>query len=122
MPSRSFTAARIGLALTACAALVVGFTTSCSSDKSSESGQAPPKMEPLGAVGDGEGQLNIIAWAGYAEDGSNDPAHRLGDPVREADGMPGEREDRQHVRRDGAADAVRPIRRRLGVRRRHACG
>ena len=29
-------------------------------------------MEPLIAVGDGEGQLNLIAWAGYAEDGSND--------------------------------------------------
>ena len=24
-------------------------------------------------VGAGEGELNIIAWAGYAEDGSNDP-------------------------------------------------
>jgi putative spermidine/putrescine transport system substrate-binding protein len=30
-------------------------------------------MEPATAVGDGEGQLNLIAWAGYAEDGSNDP-------------------------------------------------
>ena len=31
-------------------------------------------MEPLSAVGDGEGELNLIAWAGYAEDGSNDTA------------------------------------------------
>ena len=30
-------------------------------------------MEPLSAVGNGEGQLNLIAWAGYAENGSNDP-------------------------------------------------
>ena len=29
--------------------------------------------EPLSALGDGEGQLNLIAWPGYAEDGSNDP-------------------------------------------------
>ena len=28
----------------------------------------------MAAVGDGEGQLNLIAWAGYAENGSNDPA------------------------------------------------
>ena len=62
---------RLVFTLAACAALVVG----CSS--SAESGgnaRAPPKMEPLSAVGDGEGELNIIAWAGYAEDGSNDPA------------------------------------------------
>ena len=25
------------------------------------------------SVGKGEGELNIIAWAGYAENGSNDP-------------------------------------------------
>lgn len=29
-------------------------------------------MEPLSSVGEGEGRLNLIAWAGYAEDGSND--------------------------------------------------
>ena len=29
---------------------------------------------PLTAVGDGEGQVNIIAWAGYIENGSTDPA------------------------------------------------
>ena len=31
----------------------------------------------------GEGQLNIVAWAGYAEDGSQRPEGRLGHPVRE---------------------------------------
>src|ERR671925_48447 len=25
------------------------------------------------SIGQGEGELNLIAWAGYAEDGSNDP-------------------------------------------------
>jgi putative spermidine/putrescine transport system substrate-binding protein len=74
MPSHPGTAARIGLAAGACAVLIMGFTTSCSSDKGTENGQAPPKLEQLDKVGDGEGQLNIIAWAGYAEDGSNDPA------------------------------------------------
>ncbi len=55
--------------LGACAALVVACS---SSEDSGGAGEAPPKMEPLSAVGDGEGELNLIAWAGYAEDGSND--------------------------------------------------
>lgn len=62
-------AIRLGLALTACATLVAG----CSGGQDG-GGDAPPKLEPLSAVGDGEGELNLIAWAGYAEDGSNDPA------------------------------------------------
>ena len=32
----------------------------------------PPKVAKLTKLGSGEGALNIIAWAGYAEDGSND--------------------------------------------------
>ena len=61
---------RVGVTLAACAALVVG----CSGSQSSSTGQAPPSMEPQSSVGDGEGQLNLIAWAGYAENGSNDPS------------------------------------------------
>ena len=33
-------------------------------------------------LGEGEGQVNLIAWAGYVEDGSTDPGRRLGHPVR----------------------------------------
>jgi putative spermidine/putrescine transport system substrate-binding protein len=50
----------------------------CSSSKSSGGGggsvkgRTVPKIAMATAVGKGEGQLNIIAWAGYAEDGSND--------------------------------------------------
>lgn len=39
----------------------------CGGDDSSSSAGALKK------VGDGEGSLNIVAWAGYAEDGSTDP-------------------------------------------------
>ncbi len=68
------TAIRLGLAMTACAVLVSGMVTACSGSKpANDSGTAPPKMEPLGSLGNGEGQLNLIAWAGYAENGSNDP-------------------------------------------------
>jgi putative spermidine/putrescine transport system substrate-binding protein len=66
-------AIRLGLALAACATLVAACSGS-NSGSGSGAGQAPPKMEPLGSVGNGEGELNLIAWAGYAENGSNDPA------------------------------------------------
>ena len=61
-------------ALTICAAIVVG---GCGGDSggSGSSGQVKPpsKQQALQKLGAGEGQLNIIAWAGYAEDGSTDP-------------------------------------------------
>ncbi|MGV0993266.1 MAG: ABC transporter substrate-binding protein [Mycobacterium sp.] len=62
---------RFGVVM-ACAATV--FAASCSnpSTPSSSSGN-PPKIEPASAIGAGEGQLNLVAWPGYAEDGSNDP-------------------------------------------------
>jgi putative spermidine/putrescine transport system substrate-binding protein len=46
------------------------------SDKSGGSGPggaALPKIAKLASLGAGEGQVNIVAWAGYVEDGSNDP-------------------------------------------------
>jgi putative spermidine/putrescine transport system substrate-binding protein len=58
------TAMKLGVTLVACAALVIG----CSS--SGSGGGDKPKA--LDSVGNGEGQLNLIAWAGYAENGSND--------------------------------------------------
>jgi putative spermidine/putrescine transport system substrate-binding protein len=61
-------------ALIISAAIVVG----CGGDDSgggSSSGQVKPpsKQQALQKLGAGEGALNIIAWAGYAEDGSTDP-------------------------------------------------
>jgi putative spermidine/putrescine transport system substrate-binding protein len=62
-------AIRLGLALTACAALVAG----CSgSGGGAGGGEEPPQMEALGELGEGEGELNLVTWAGYAENGSND--------------------------------------------------
>jgi putative spermidine/putrescine transport system substrate-binding protein len=51
------------------------FAAACSSSGSSSnaSSNAPPKLTALQSLGKGEGALNIIAWAGYAENGSNDP-------------------------------------------------
>lgn len=63
---------RLGIALAACAVVLAA----CSSSNTSGGGgggETVPKMTPASAVGDGEGELNLIAWAGYAENGSNDP-------------------------------------------------
>ena len=48
------------------------------------------------------------------------PEGRLGVGLREADRLPGQRQDRQHLRRDGHADAHGPVRRRVRVGRRDA--
>ena len=62
---------RLGV-LMACAATV--FAAGCSSPSTTGTGSTnPPKIAPASAVGAGEGQLNLVAWPGYAEDGSNDP-------------------------------------------------
>lgn len=37
-------------------------------------GFTPPQIDALAALGDGEGEVNVLAWPGYAEDGSTDPA------------------------------------------------
>ena len=60
---------RLGVVM-ACAATV--FAAGCSNQNTTGSTN-PPKIEPASAVGAGEGQLNLVAWPGYAEDGSNDP-------------------------------------------------
>jgi putative spermidine/putrescine transport system substrate-binding protein len=63
--------------LAACSALALMLAGCGSSDGggSSSGGStlpAAPKVPMLQTLGTGEGQLNLIAWAGYAEDGSND--------------------------------------------------
>jgi putative spermidine/putrescine transport system substrate-binding protein len=67
---------RWGAAVIVTAALAL--TAGCGSDSSSSGTanggvQAPKGPKALTKVGAGEGQLSLIAWAGYAEDGSTDP-------------------------------------------------
>lgn len=51
------------------------------------SGRAePPEGKMPTSLGAGEGQLNLIAWAGYAEDGSNDPTVDWVHPFQEKTG------------------------------------
>lgn len=60
-----------------CAALTLTAacgTSSGDDDKASGGGFNPPDRPMLEELGDGEGELNILAWPGYVEDGSNDPS------------------------------------------------
>ncbi len=56
------------------------------SDSSTEAGAAPGGEPFAGPVGDGEGKLSVLAWPGYAEDGSTDPAVDWVTPFEEATG------------------------------------
>jgi putative spermidine/putrescine transport system substrate-binding protein len=58
-----------------CAALTLTAAcgTSSGGDKSSDGGFTPPDRQMLDKLGAGEGELNILAWPGYAEDGTTDP-------------------------------------------------
>jgi len=63
-------------------ALVLAMTllaAACGSDDKTSSSSGTSGSDKGGtaatSIGKGEGQLNLIAWAGYAEDGSNDPAY-----------------------------------------------
>ena len=65
----------VALALTTVLVTVVALTgcsTSTTVGSSAGATQSPPKVAELKKLGAGEGALNLIAWAGYAEDGSND--------------------------------------------------
>src|ERR1044072_5227515 len=45
-----------------------------------------PGGAPLAKVGAGEGQVDLIAWAGYVEDGSTDPSADWVTPVEQKSG------------------------------------
>jgi putative spermidine/putrescine transport system substrate-binding protein len=56
------------LALTAC-----GTASGNSITTGSTQGFTPPALPALGKLGPSEGQLSVLAWPGYAENGSTDP-------------------------------------------------
>ena len=56
------------LVIASAAALVL---SSCGSSNSASN--EPPKLEAMKSLGAGEGAVNIVAWAGYVENGSTDP-------------------------------------------------
>src|SRR3954453_17504550 len=71
------------------AVLAMFAIAACGDDSSSSSGSSvkpPNDIKAATSVGKGEGKLNIIAWAGYAEDGSTDPKVDWVTPFEKATG------------------------------------
>jgi len=61
-------------AVTSALALVVGCGGDDESSSSGSGGvKAPEGQKAMSELGKGEGQVNLVAWAGYVEDGSTDP-------------------------------------------------
>ena len=58
----------------AVASAVALILASCSSNNENASKSTVPKVDMMKELGAGEGQVNVIAWGGYVENGSNDPA------------------------------------------------
>jgi len=64
------------LAVAAAGVLALAACGSGGGDTNTGSGPGgikPPKIDKLASLGQGEGQVNLVAWAGYAENGSSDP-------------------------------------------------
>jgi len=70
----------VGTAVAACG------TSSTSSSDAGGQGFTPPKLEAMSELGQPEGALNVLAWPGYAENGSNDPAVDWVTPFEQATG------------------------------------
>jgi putative spermidine/putrescine transport system substrate-binding protein len=65
-----------GIAWLVIAGLVVfmlAFAAGCGSDDESTSGGDTASSDMPSELGEGEGEVNLVAWAGYVEDGSTDP-------------------------------------------------
>ena len=65
--------AATGLCLIALVAASCGTSKDSSSGAAGDSGFTAPNLPKLDKLGTGEGKLSVLAWPGYAEDGSNDP-------------------------------------------------
>ncbi len=75
---------RFMTAVVGCTLALAGAAIGCGEDEDEGGGaaqssgstaqvKAPEGIEAATEVGKGEGELNIVGWAGYAEDGSTDP-------------------------------------------------
>ena len=112
----------VALASTALLVAVAGCGTDSGGDDDKSSGTpggegfTPPDVPMLESLGDPEGEVNILAWPGYAEDGSTDKTVDWVTPFEEADRLPGQREVLRHVRRGDPAHEDRRVRRGLGIR------
>src|SRR5437588_10013204 len=79
---------KVKIAVAGAVALVVTGGGGGSSGGTSGGSAAPavPKVPMLQQVGPGEGELDLVNWAGYAEDGSNDKTVDWVHPFEKATG------------------------------------
>ena len=75
------TASICALVLAAC-----GSSTTSPGAGESATRQPPPKVAMPSTLGPAEGLVNVVAWAGYAEDGTNDPTVDWVHPFEKATG------------------------------------
>jgi putative spermidine/putrescine transport system substrate-binding protein len=54
-------------------AFMLAFAAGCGDDDDDDGGDSTTADVPT-ELGEGEGEVNLVAWAGYVEDGSTDPA------------------------------------------------
>jgi putative spermidine/putrescine transport system substrate-binding protein len=59
--------------LLAVAMVSIVFAAGCGDDDDSDDGGGGDESEMLTEIGEPEGEVNLVAWAGYVEDGSTDP-------------------------------------------------
>ncbi|HQR26085.1 MAG TPA: ABC transporter substrate-binding protein [Nocardioides sp.] len=78
------TGAVLALALVACG--TDSGSSGSSSGEEGASGFTPPDLPMADSLGDNEGTLSVLAWPGYAEDGSTDPKVDWVTPFEEATG------------------------------------
>jgi hypothetical protein len=71
---------------------------------------AQPVMAQMTELGAGEGRVDIVAWPGYIERGETMAEFDWVTSFEEATGCMVQRQDRQHLGRDGGADERRRLR------------
>ena len=92
---------RVGLALVgAVAAMAVA--AGCGSGAAGGGGSTVGTGNEIHTIGTPEGQLDLVAWQGYTEP-------NVVKPFEAADRVPGAREVRSDLGRDGAADPQRSV-------------
>ena len=74
------------IAVIAAVALLASSCGDSKSDSGSSSGDSSAKPATLAKIGKGEGELAIIAWAGYAENGSTSPDYDWVTPFEKESG------------------------------------
>jgi len=77
---------KVAVATSAAALVLAACGGGSDSDSGGDAAAAPGGDAYAGPVGDGEGSLSVLAWPGYAEDGSTDPAADWVTPFEEATG------------------------------------